>query len=1121
MMRCMLHAADLGPQYWSFALVHAAKLYNPLPHSSINQTPLQAFTKVKPDICNIKIFGSRVYAKKPGNREFKLDNHSYQGIYLGSTSNEKNVYILDSKTNRIKIGAHVYFDECHMTTPAGKAPLAAEALQRLGYNQSETWVKEHQDLKAQHEYALVQKLSPQAQLPRRGTKHSVGYDVINPNNEVVIEPGATTVIPTDLAITPPPNSYMRIAPRSGLTIKNHLTTLAGVIDPDYTGNIGIVVHNFGKVSQTIQPKQKIAQIIFENAMCPRMKSVDNINKTSRGSAGFGSTDIHSEIKTSIATANTSTTSDLSLSFDLPYHIELSSDPFDFKTSRRISTKTAHPTLGLSTTLCPIYKRIKLDSCQPSTPSARIPKWRSELRNAYILAVNNESVSTLPQLKSAIKTCKQQNLKEVEIRFATNDCIATHPQLGVPQLYHDQLDVIAAHLWELNQNKPKPKWTAIQLQNIIMNNSTHKRLPKHLIKKCSMMIKIATSNKTPKKLTRRWLQQQLDWDDWKKSEHKQLNQYQEQGTFGPPQPYPKGANLLNLLWTYLIKDDGTKKSRCVCNSSPKMSGTVTMGETYAAALEQCASRIFWAVAALWNLIVIGADASNAFAEAPPPIAPLYVTIDKPYREWWQSKGNPPITKDYVLQVKGALQGHPESPRLWAVLIDRIIKQLDLKPCQHEPCLYYTNNYKQTGKTVLFLRQVDDFAVACQDSKLAQEIISEINSKMTINVKQLGIISRFNGVDVEQTQQYIKIKNETYIDKIISQHPWLQQSNPSHTYPIPMQTDATYRSALEQAQPATTSELQQLEKEYGFKYRQGIGEILYAMVTCRPDISFPVVKLSQYSVGPSRIHFEAVKKLYLYLKATKSEGIHYWRTKLRPDLPSGIQPNVHPDNHLHSDIKNTPPSKSSRLFSASDSDHASDSTHRKSISGIIHMLAGGAIHYKTKYQDIVAQSTSEAEFIAAAETGKQILYNRSILDAIGLPQEQATTLYQDNQGALMMANAQKPTKRSKHMDIRHFALQDWVNCDLLTLRRITTAENYSDCMTKPLPRNLLYRHLDYIQGRIVPEYAQSANKWKSNISYDERELMPQVKQLIFKLHSKQCLGSLLPLSRTGEGVVTNVG
>ena len=118
-----------------------------------------------------------------------------------------------------------------------------------------------------------------------------------------------------------------------------------------------------------------------------------------------------------------------------------------------------------------------------------------------------------------------------------------------------------------------------------------------------------------------------WIDWENSEYKQWDQYKAQGTLGLPQKLPKGANLLNMIWTYLIKTNGTKKARAVCNRSKKQQGTVTLAKTYASALYQTGSRIFWAAAALYNLIIIRADATNAFAEAPPPVAPLYVRINK--------------------------------------------------------------------------------------------------------------------------------------------------------------------------------------------------------------------------------------------------------------------------------------------------------------------------------------------------------------------------------------------------------------------------------------------------------------------------------------------------------------
>ena len=63
-------------------------------------------------------------------------------------------------------------------------------------------------------------------------------------------------------------------------------------------------------------------------------------------------------------------------------------------------------------------------------------------------------------------------------------------------------------------------------------------------------------------------------------------------------------------------------------------------------------------------------------------------------------------------------------------------------------------------VIFLHQVDDFAIACEDSDTAKQVTHNINSKMTIDVKELGIIQQYNGVDVQQTQQYIKLHNTIY-------------------------------------------------------------------------------------------------------------------------------------------------------------------------------------------------------------------------------------------------------------------------------------------------------------------------------------------------------------------------
>ena len=96
-------------------------------------------------------------------------------------------------------------------------------------------------------------------------------------------------------------------------------------------------------------------------------------------------------------------------------------------------------------------------------------------------------------------------------------------------------------------------------------------------------------------------------------------------------------------------------------------------------------MFWSTAALKNLKVFGADCSNAFAEAPPPKAPLYMKIDSQFRTWWHKhkRYDPLPEKDLYVQVQHAIQGHPESPRLWQDFIDNIlINELGFRPTTHE-------------------------------------------------------------------------------------------------------------------------------------------------------------------------------------------------------------------------------------------------------------------------------------------------------------------------------------------------------------------------------------------------------------------------------------------------------
>jgi len=135
----------------------------------------------------------------------------------------------------------------------------------------------------------VLRLSPQAVLPVRGSPGAVGYDLTS-TEPVILKPGERGLFSTGLAIIVPEGTYGRVAPRSGLTVKNGLHVGAGVIDPDYRGEVKVSLFNLGSSEVELSAGSKVAQLILEKVELPDVVEVTSLDETVRGSGGFGSTD---------------------------------------------------------------------------------------------------------------------------------------------------------------------------------------------------------------------------------------------------------------------------------------------------------------------------------------------------------------------------------------------------------------------------------------------------------------------------------------------------------------------------------------------------------------------------------------------------------------------------------------------------------------------------------------------------------------------------------------------------------------------------------------------------------------------------------------------------------------
>jgi dUTP pyrophosphatase len=533
---------------------------------------------------------------------------------------------MDTQTKRIKIATRCQFDEAGMTIPPAQRSRACRALQATDYTGNtpaeEPKLTSMTD-SGETEVLQVKLLSPRARLPTRATQEAAGYDVYSPV-DCHIEPHSQTTIPLDISVTPPQGTYSQLITRSGHATKHKLAVQAGVIDREFTGNVGVIIYNYGKTPYDVKQGDRIAQLIIIKHATPTCTSVSTLETTARSDNRLGSTGtskniisptIHQvendtpEIGTS-ATPNsapdtvsrkvkevTSTRNDEDL---MPYDIYLSQDPFDQRLEVEIAVKGDHPTLGLMMTQCPQRQQLHLQDMTLSTPGSRIPKWQSTLRNAHLINIEGTPVYTDHDLLMAIQAARDKKKFKIQSTFATDRSYSIHPYQGVPQIYFDQLNIIAHHLQEIQRETNQAS-----IKEATESSKRPEPEPPPNTEPIAQSFKLSQLKKRP------------DWPEWQQSQYLMLDQYMAQGMFGAPMPLPKNANVFRMLWTYLLKIDGTQKSRMVCDGNPALQRHLTIGHTYTNSLDSASERLFWALVAKEGLIAIEADVSNAFAEAPPP------------------------------------------------------------------------------------------------------------------------------------------------------------------------------------------------------------------------------------------------------------------------------------------------------------------------------------------------------------------------------------------------------------------------------------------------------------------------------------------------------------------------
>ncbi|KAG7559324.1 hypothetical protein ISN45_Aa05g009200 [Arabidopsis thaliana x Arabidopsis arenosa] len=216
---------------------------------------------------------------------------------------------------------------------------------------------------------------------------------------------------------------------------------------------------------------------------------------------------------------------------------------------------------------------------------------------------------------------------------------------------------------------------------------------------------------------------------------------------------------------------------------------------------------------------------------------------------------------------------------------------------------------------------------------------------------------------------------------------------------------------------------------------IGSLQYLAFT-RPDIAYAVNRLSQFMHRPTDIHWQAAKRILRYLAGTASHGI-----LLR---------------------SNSPPS----LHAFSDADWAGDNDDFVSTNAYILYLGTSPIAWSSKKQKGVAQSSTEAEYRAVANTASEIRWVCSLLTELGVTLPKTPVIYCDNVGATYLSANPVFHSRMKHLALDYHFIRDNVNAGALRVCHISTHDQLADALTKPLPRQRFIELSNKIGVRKLP-------------------------------------------------------
>jgi hypothetical protein len=487
------------------------------------------------------------------------------------------------------------------------------------------------------------------------------------------------------------------------------------------------------------------------------------------------------------------------------------------------------------------------------------------------------------------------------------------------------------------------------------------------------------------------------NEWKQAMERELASMTKHKVWAPC-TLPAGRKAVKSRWVFSLKynSDGSiarYKARLVACGYSQVEG-VDYSETFAPVARHTSLRVMLNLSAQEDMEIHQSDVDTAF---------LIPNLEE---EVYMILPNGEIVK-----LLKCIYGLKQSPHVWNKTIDNFLKSLGLEPSTADPCIY--SGMIRCYKVYLGL-YVDDLIIASK----SLEVVNSIKTKLHLeySIKDLGEIRFCLGFEIVRDRQSCSLVmyQQQYIKNILA------RANMTTCKPISVPMDSASRLSKLMC-PQSKEEREMMNK---VPYRQIVGALLYLVSGTRPDIAFSVNQVCRFMQDPGKPHWEAVKRILRYLQGTKDVGIRL----------GGI---------------------SKPLTGFSDADWAANVDNRRSCTGYVFYLNNGPVSWLSKLQRTVAQSSTESEYMALATASNEAVWLKSLLNSLGVNCS-SVPLKGDNIGSLHLSTHPKDHARTKHIDVRHHLIRQYVADKIVSVEYVCSEENLADIFTKPLT-SALYQPL----------------------------------------------------------------